>query len=95
MDRIFCAVLALAGAGSAAFAGEAKPAPSAPASAVTQPPVLDGYRRYEQAQPIGWRQANEEAAALGGHVGQTRGERATVPAQDADARREGKRGERR
>jgi len=94
MNRIFCAVLALAGADSAASAGEAKPAPSASSSAVTQPSVLDGYRRYEEAPAIGWRQANEEAAALGGHVGQIRG-KPRAPTQERDASREDARGERR
>jgi len=100
MNSISFSALALAGTVSAACAGEVKPAPpasasaSASVSAVPQPSALEGYRRYEQAPAIGWRQANEEAAALGGHVGQIRG-KPPAPAQEPEASREGARGARR
>jgi len=98
MNSISFSALALAGTVSAACAGEVKPAPpasaSASVSAVPQPSALEGYRRYEEAPAIGWRQANEEAAALGGHVGQIRG-KPPAPAQEPEASREGARGARR
>lgn len=92
MNSIFFSAFALAGAVSAAWAGEVKPAPSA--SAVTQPSVLEGYRRYEEAPAIAWRRANEEAAVLRGHVGQIRS-KPPAQTQDRGAPREGVRGERR
>lgn len=40
--------------------------------------ALGGYRPYEETKLRGWREANDEARALGGHMGQTRG-RSQVP----------------
>ena len=72
-------VLAALALSSAAFNVHAQPAKPAAAQVATQSSVLNGYRRYEEAPPIDWRRANEEAAALGGHVGQVRGKSATAP----------------
>lgn len=76
MRTMICAALALSGVASVAHAGEAKPAATQVASPTS---VLEGYRRYEELPPIDWRRANEEAATLGGHVGQIRGKSATAP----------------
>jgi len=34
--------------------------------------AFEGYRPYEEGKQRSWREANEEAGALGGHMGQLR-----------------------
>ena len=76
MKSMLCVALALSSAASGVHAGEARPAAT---HAAKPPSVLEGYRRYEESPPIEWRRANEDAAALGGHVGQMRGKAAATP----------------
>ena len=52
-------------------------APSAPNSAgsafssgLGYQSAFENYRAYEEPEPISWQRANDEAGALGGHVGQ-------------------------
>ncbi|HSH08475.1 MAG TPA: hypothetical protein VLA41_12490 [Burkholderiales bacterium] len=52
--------------------------PRAPATETKYHSVLDGYRPYEETKLRPWREANDEARALGGHRGQVRG-RAQAP----------------
>lgn len=70
MKSKILAALAMAGAAWGVHSAETK---AAAAPAATSPSVLEGYRRYAELPPIEWRRANEDAAALGGHVGQIRG----------------------
>lgn len=44
--------------------------------------AFEGYRPYEGDKLRSWREANDEAAALGGHMGQMRG-RTAVPHEPA------------
>jgi hypothetical protein len=57
----------------AAFAQTGKRADPADPEARTPPPAyrsaFEGFRRIEQDQRATWREANEEAARIGGHVG--------------------------
>ncbi|TAK50423.1 MAG: hypothetical protein EPO27_04515 [Betaproteobacteria bacterium] len=95
MKSFFCAALALASVAAGVGADELKPAPPpASPSPAAQQSVLEGYRRYEAPPAIAWRQANEAAAALGGHAGQIRGKPA-IPARDRGVPQESQRGARR
>ena len=64
---------------SAGHAETAPPAPADPADPTVAVPeakyesAFDGYRRHDDAKPRAWREANDEAATLGGHMGQMRG----------------------
>lgn len=88
MKPIICVTLALASVTPGANAGDAMPSPAAHQS------VLEGYRRYEAPPAIGWRDANDQAAALGGHLGQIRG-RAATPPRDRHMPKQDQRGGRR
>ena len=66
-----CAIAAIA-ASSAWAQQDKRPDPSDPA-VKTVPPVyrsaFDGYRSYPDAKRVPWREANDEAARIGGHIG--------------------------
>lgn len=47
--------------------------PKAPVPETKYQSALDGYQPYEETRLRGWREANDEARALGGHMGQLRG----------------------
>ena len=43
--------------------------PRAPVTSVTYKSVFEGYRSLEELRPTPWRDANDEAARIGGHIG--------------------------
>lgn len=71
--------LAALAAGTASAEAPARADPADPAARVA-PPVyrsaLEGYRKLEDAPRAGWRESNEEAARIGGHIGILREEAA-------------------
>ena len=72
-------------AASAASAQGAAPADAARSAA--PPPyrsAFEGYRAWRDPAPVNWREANETAGALGGHMGHVRG-RPAEPKKDAQA----------
>lgn len=82
---------AFALAASGACAQSPAPSPSAPGPGSGVAPVrlefsstLDGYRAFVEPAPLSWREANDVAGSLGGHVGQLRG-RGPVARQPAGA----------
>jgi len=64
---------------SAVHADTARPALADPADPKVVVPeskyqsAFEGYRGYDDVKPRSWREANEEAGALRGHMGQLRG----------------------
>jgi hypothetical protein len=59
-----------AGTASAQTGKRADPAdPQARAPAPVYRSTFEGFRRLEAEQRSGWREANEEAARVGGHIG--------------------------
>ncbi|KPK08738.1 MAG: hypothetical protein AMJ64_02735 [Betaproteobacteria bacterium SG8_39] len=52
--------------------------PKAPVPETKYQSALEGYQPYEETRLRDWREANDEAGALGGHMGQVRG-RAQAP----------------
>jgi len=80
MNHWLCAALAAhALAWSIGHAETVREAPADPADPKVPVPetkyrsALDDYRPYEDGKLRVWREANDEAGALGGHMGQTRG----------------------
>lgn len=73
-----CALAAIA-AGSA-WAQQEKRADPADPAAKAPPPIyrsaFEGYRGFEDTKRVPWREANEEAARIGGHIGILREEAA-------------------
>jgi len=67
----FCLLAALAaGTAFAQAPGRADPAdPRVPAPAPAYRSAFEDYRRLEPGQRANWRDANEEAARIGGHIG--------------------------
>lgn len=61
----------------AASAASAQGAAPAEASRSAAPPpyrsAFEGYRAWRDPAPVSWREANETAGALGGHMGHVRG----------------------
>lgn len=61
--------------------------PAAPAPAVRYESALSGYRGFREEELVSWRDANDEVARIGGHVGIVggagRGVSATKPAAPA------------
>ncbi|MDX1376921.1 MAG: hypothetical protein R3357_15245 [Burkholderiales bacterium] len=47
--------------------------PKAPVPETKYRSAFDSYRPYEDTKLRSWREANDEARALGGHMGQVRG----------------------
>lgn len=69
--------------------------PKVPVPETKYQSALDGYQPYEETRLRDWREANEEARALGGHMGQVRGRaRALQPAAPHTAPRPKAGGER-
>lgn len=69
-------LLAAFAVGSAVGKQDRRLDPADPQAAV--PPsnyrsAFEGYRSLEEPRPIAWREANDEAARIGGHVGVLRG----------------------
>ena len=69
-------LLAAFAAGDAVGKEHKRPDPADPKASVPSMPyrsAFEGYRRHEEARPTSWREANDEAARIGGHVGTLRG----------------------
>ncbi len=65
-------LLAALAAGTATAQAPARPDPADPAARAPAPTyrsAFEGSRRLEEAPRRDWREANEEAARIGGHVG--------------------------
>lgn len=59
-------------AGTAAAQTPARPDPTDSAARVSAPTyrsAFQGYKRIESAEPRAWREANDETARIGGHIG--------------------------
>lgn len=69
--------------------GQQAATPGQPAGAGATPPayrsVFDGYRPWRDTEPLSWRKANDDAAALGGHMGHVRGMVERAPAAPTTA----------
>jgi len=73
MDIRILLLPALAAA-SAASAQSAAPADAARGAApIPYRSAFAGYRAWQEPAPMNWREANETAGALGGHMGHVRG----------------------
>jgi len=65
-------LLAALAAGTATAQIPARPDPTNPAARVPAPTyrsAFEGFRRLEETPRTGWREANDEAARIGGHLG--------------------------
>jgi len=72
------ALAALAAGGASAQTGQrADPAdPRAPAAVPVYRSAFEEFRRLEESRRADWREANEEAARVGGHIGVLRAQMA-------------------
>lgn len=71
--------LAALAAGTASAQAPARPDPSDPAAGVPAPAyrsAFEGFRRLEHRPRADWRESNEGAARIGGHIGILREEAA-------------------
>jgi len=81
-------LLAALAAGTAVAQAPARPDPADPAARVAAPTyrsAFEGYKPARSGEPKSWREANDETARIGGHIGilreqaarekQTQGER--------------------
>ena len=69
-------LLAAIAAGNAVGKDQKRPDPADPRASVPSTPyrsAFEGYRNLEEAKPIPWRDANDDAARIGGHIGILRG----------------------
>lgn len=77
--------LAALAAGTASAQAPGRPDPSDPAARAPGPAyrsALEGYRKLEDLPRADWRESNDEAARIGGHIGILREEAARgKPAQ--------------
>lgn len=65
-------LLAALAAGNAVAQEHERPDPAdpkAPVAPVTYKSAFEGYRSLEDPKPTPWRDANDEAARVGGHIG--------------------------
>jgi len=65
-------LLAALAAGTAIAQTGTRPDPADPQARAPAPvyrSAFEGFRRFEAEQRPGWREANEEAARVGGHIG--------------------------
>ena len=70
-------LLAAFAAGNAVGKDQKRPDPADPRASVPSTPyrsVFGDYRSLEEAKPVPWRDANDEAARIGGHIGILRGQ---------------------
>ena len=80
-------LLAALAAGTASAQTGARPDPADPKARVPAPvyrSAFEGFRRIEDGQRPGWREANEEAARIGGHIGILREQMAREKAAQGD-----------
>lgn len=65
-------LLAALAAGTATAQTPPRPNPADPGAQVSAPThrsAFEGYKRIESAAPRAWREANDETARIGGHIG--------------------------
>ena len=77
MKHALWLLLAALAAGNAVGKEEKRPHSADPGATVPATPyrsAFDGYRGLEEPKSIPWREANEEAARIGGHLGILRGQ---------------------
>lgn len=70
-------LLAALAAGNAVGKDQKRPDPADPKAPTTASPyrsAFEGYRSLEEPKPLSWREANDEAARIGGHLGILRGQ---------------------
>ena len=70
-------LLAALAAGNAGGKEERRPDPADPRTPVPASPyrsAFEGFRGQEESKPVPWREANDEAARIGGHLGILRGQ---------------------
>lgn len=82
--------------GAALVALPAAAQPSPPAAAANVAPVryvsaFSDYRPWQQPERVSWRAANDDAGALGGHMGHVRGNVERMQAAPPPAKPEAKR----
>lgn len=64
--------LAALAAGTVSAQAPTRADPADPAARVSAPAyrsAFEGYKRMERAAPKAWREANDESARIGGHIG--------------------------
>jgi len=72
MKHTYWLLLAAFAAGNAVAQDRKRPDPAeaqAPVPASSYRSVFEDYRNLEEPKPIAWRDANDEAARVGGHIG--------------------------
>lgn len=77
MKHAYWLLLAALAAGNAVGKEEKRPDPADPKASVPASPhrsTFEGFRGLEEPKPVPWREANEEAARIGGHLGILRGQ---------------------
>ncbi len=70
--HVYLIALAALAAGAASAQTGTRPDPADPqarASAPVYRSAFEGFRRLDAGQRANWREANEEAARVGGHIG--------------------------
>ena len=70
-------LLAAFAAGNAVGKDEKRPDPADPQASAPASPyrsAFEGFRSLEEPKPVPWREANDEAARIGGHLGILRGQ---------------------
>ncbi len=79
-------LLAAMAAGTATAQTPPRPDPADPAASVSAPAyrsAFEGYKPIDDAKPKSWREANDETARVGGHIGILREQAAREkPAQE-------------
>ena len=73
MDIRILLLPALAAASAASAQGNAPADTARVATPIPYRSAFAGYRAWQEPAPMDWREANETAGALGGHMGHVRG----------------------
>lgn len=76
MKQLTWTLLAALAAGQAVAQETKRPDPADPQAKVPAPvyrSAFEGYRRLEEPRRVPWREANDEAERVGGHIGILRG----------------------
>ncbi|MDH4175414.1 MAG: hypothetical protein OEZ09_14475 [Betaproteobacteria bacterium] len=84
---VYLIALAALAAGSAFAQTAPRPDPADPQARAPLPvyrSAFEGFRRLEDAQRPMWREANEEAARIGGHIGILREQMAREKAEQGE-----------
>ncbi len=89
MKHTLWLLLAAFAAGNAVAQAGKRPDPADPnakAPAQAYRSAFEGYRNHEEAKPTVWRDANDAAARVGGHVGVLREQAARERAKQGERR---------